>query len=64
MRAVVLRSHGGPEVLTFEDVEVPAPGPDEVQVHIRATALNRADILQRMGGYPDPRGAGFLEIPE
>ena len=63
MRAVVLRSHGGPEVLTFEDVEVPLPGPDEVQVHIRATALNRADILQRMGGYPDPRGAGFLEIP-
>ena len=63
MRAVVLRSHGGPEVLTFEDVEVPAPGPDEVQVQIRATALNRADILQRMGGYPDPRGAGFLEIP-
>jgi len=63
MRAVVLRSHGGPEVLTFEDVEVPAPGPDEVQVQIRATALNRADILQRMGGYPDPRGTGFLEIP-
>ena len=63
MRAVVLRSHGGPEVLTFEDVEVPRPGPDEVQVHIRATALNRADILQRMGGYPDPRGPGFLEIP-
>ena len=63
MRAVVLRSHGGPEVLTFEDAPVPMPGPDEVQVHIRATALNRADILQRMGGYPDPRGAGFLEIP-
>jgi len=63
MRAVVLRSHGGPEVLTFEDVEVPLPGPDEVQVQIRATALNRADILQRMGGYPDPRGPGFLEIP-
>ena len=63
MRAVVLRSHGGPEVLTFEDVKVPTPGPDEVQVHIRATALNRADILQRMGGYPDPRGVGFLEIP-
>jgi len=63
MRAVVLRSHGGPEVLTFEDVVVPAPGPDEVQVHIRATALNRADILQRMGRYPDPRGPDFLEIP-
>ena len=63
MRAVVLRSHGGPEVLTFEDAPVPMPGPDEVQVQIRATALNRADILQRMGGYPAPRAPGFLEIP-
>lgn len=63
MRAVVLRSHGGPEVLGFENVPVPVAGPDEVLVQIRATALNRADILQRLGGYPDPRGSGFLEIP-
>ena len=38
------------------------PGPDEVVVDIVATALNRADVLQRMGGYPDPRG-GPIEIP-
>jgi putative PIG3 family NAD(P)H quinone oxidoreductase len=55
MRAVVLRSYGGPEVLTFEDVDDPVPGPDEVVVEIAATALNRADLLQRMGAYPDPR---------
>jgi putative PIG3 family NAD(P)H quinone oxidoreductase len=55
MRAVVLRSYGGPEVLTFEDVPDPSPGPDEVVVAIAATALNRADLLQRMGLYPDPR---------
>lgn len=63
MRAVVLRSRGGPEVLTFEDVPDPVPGPDEVRVHIRATALNRADILQRLGGYADPRPGLTHEIP-
>jgi putative PIG3 family NAD(P)H quinone oxidoreductase len=55
MRAVVLHSHGGPEVLTIEEVDDPVPGPDEVVVDIAATALNRADLLQRMGLYPDPR---------
>ena len=63
MKAVVLRSYGGPEVLTFENVPDPEPGPDEVLVAVRATALNRADILQRMGAYPDPRRGLGLEIP-
>jgi hypothetical protein len=40
----------------------PVPGPDEVLVDIAATALNRADLLQRMGLYPDPRGR-TPEIP-
>lgn len=56
MRALVLRTHGGPEVLTIEDVADPVPGPDEVVVDIAATALNRADLMQRRGLYPDPRG--------
>lgn len=62
MRAVVLRSHGGPEVLGIEDVAAPVPGPGEVLVDVRATAMNRADLLQRMGLYPDPF-PGPLEIP-
>jgi putative PIG3 family NAD(P)H quinone oxidoreductase len=62
MRAVVLRSHGGPEVLTIEEVDDPAVGPDEVLIDVAATALNRADLLQRMGMYPDPRGRA-IEIP-
>ena len=61
MRAVVLRSYGGPEVLGIEDVPDPVSGPEEVLVDVRATALNRADVLQRMGLYPGPRSA--LEIP-
>lgn len=54
MRAIVLDSYGGPEVLTLRDVPDPVPGPDEVVVAVVTTALNRADILQRMGRYPGP----------
>jgi len=61
VRAVVLRSHGGPEVLTIEEVADPVPGPEEVLVGVTATALNRADLLQRRGLYPGPPAA--LEIP-
>jgi putative PIG3 family NAD(P)H quinone oxidoreductase len=62
MRAVVLRSHGGPESLTIEDVPDPVGGPEDVVVKVHATALNRADLLQVMGMYPNPRPAA-LEIP-
>lgn len=61
MRAVVLREHGGPEVLHVEDVADPEPGPDEALVAVRATAVNRADLLQRMGMYPGPPAE--VEIP-
>lgn len=62
MRAVVLRSYGGPEVLTFEDVADPVPLPDQILVEVAATALNRADIVQRTGRYPSPEPAD-VEIP-
>jgi len=61
MRAVVLERRGGPEVLQVRDVPDPQPGPDEVVVEVVATALNRADVLQRMGLYPGPPMA--YEIP-
>jgi len=62
MRAVVLRSHGGPEVLTIEEVPDPTPGAEDIVVDVQHTAINRADVLQRMGLYPDPRGRE-IEIP-
>ncbi len=62
MRAVVLRSHGGPEVLQFEDVASPIVGEQDILVTVAATALNRADLLQRMGFYPNPFPSG-PEIP-
>ena len=52
MRAVVLRTHGGPDCLTIENVDDPAVGADEVLIDIAASALNRADLLQVMGLYP------------
>jgi NADPH:quinone reductase len=54
MRAVVLESYGGPEVLEVREVPDPVPGPEEVVVEVAATALNRADLLQRLGRYPGP----------
>ena len=62
MRAVVIDEYGGPEVLQVTDVPDPAPGPDEILIRVAHTAVNRADILQRTGGYPDPQRRS-REIP-
>lgn len=50
-------SPGGPEALEFADVPDPVPGPGEVVLAVTATAVNRADVLQRRGFYPPPPGA-------
>src|SRR4051794_37552619 len=57
MRAVTVPSPGGPEVLTVTDLPDLSPGPGEVVVDVVATAVNRADLLQRQGFYPPPPGA-------
>ena len=57
MRAVVIREPGGPEVLTVADVPDPTPGPGEVLIAVVAAGINRADLLQREGGYKPPEGA-------
>lgn len=54
MRAVVLSEFGEPSVLRLAEIPEPQAGPDEVLVDVRATALNRADLLQRRGLYPNP----------
>jgi NADPH:quinone reductase-like Zn-dependent oxidoreductase len=55
MRAVIIREHGGPEVLSLEEVADPSPGPGEVLVKVRAVALNHLDVWVRRG----VAGAGF-----
>ena len=54
MRAVVVTTHGGPEVLQVHEVPDPVPGPDEILVDVETSAVNRADLLQRRGLYPGP----------
>ncbi|PZN09740.1 MAG: NADPH:quinone oxidoreductase [Bacillota bacterium] len=57
MRAVLVRQPGGAEQLFLGEYPTPEPGEGELLVRVRATALNRADILQRRGLYPPPPGA-------
>src|SRR5437868_2009180 len=57
MRAVVITQSGAPEVLEIQDVEMPEPVGDQVRVRVRASGINRADLLQRAGGYPAPAGS-------
>ncbi len=56
MRAAVITEPGGPEVLQIQELPDPAYGAEEVLVTIKASALNRLDLLQRRGRYPIPPG--------
>lgn len=53
MRAIVLRRHGGPESLALEERREPHPGPGEVRIAVAAAGVNFADVLARVGLYPD-----------
>lgn len=53
----MITAPGGPDVLRVQEVPDPVPGPGEVLLRVAATAVNRADIMQREGNYPPPPGA-------
>jgi len=57
MRAITIAEPGGPDVLTLADVPDPVPAEGEVLVEVAASAVNRADVLQRQGFYDPPPGA-------
>ena len=57
MRAVVLDGFGEVNVMSVGEVPTPVPGPDEVLVRVEGAGVNRADLLQRRGFYPPPKGA-------
>jgi putative PIG3 family NAD(P)H quinone oxidoreductase len=60
MWAITMDGHGGPEVLRWSEVLDPIAGPGEVVVDVVATAVNRADLLQRQGFYEPPPGASDI----
>jgi len=60
MLAITTNGSGGPEVLEWTKVADPTPGPGEVIIDVAATAVNRADLLQRQGHYPPPPGASEI----
>ncbi len=68
MNAVVLHEHGGPEVLEFESIPVPEPGPGQVRVAVKAVALNHLDLWVRRGGpafhleYPHRLGSDIAGV--
>ena len=56
MQAITVSTPGGPEVLRLATVPDPTPTAEQILVRVRATALNRADVMQRLGQYPPPPG--------
>jgi putative PIG3 family NAD(P)H quinone oxidoreductase len=63
MKAIVIGKHGGPEALEYREIPDLVPGPDDLLVQVKATALNRADLQQRRGSYPQPGAKPAFEIP-
>src|SRR4029077_8563735 len=58
--AVRIHKAGGPEVLTYEDVDLPAPGQGQVRVKQGAAGINFIDVYFRNGAYPPPGGYPFI----
>lgn len=68
MKAIIIRSYGGPDTLSYEDVDTPKPGPGEALVRLEAVGVNFIDVYHRTGLYPLPlpltpgsEGAGVVE---
>src|ERR1700741_2974829 len=60
MTVIGISTPGGPEVLLPETRAVPAPGPGEILIKVKAAGVNRPDVAQRAGSYPPPPGASDL----
>jgi len=58
--AVRVHKHGGPEVLTYDDIEIPPPGPGQVKLRQHAAGINYIDTYFRSGAYPSPVGMPFV----
>jgi NADPH2:quinone reductase len=59
-KAILVPRHGGPEVLEYREIDVPPPGPGEVQIRQAAIGLNFIDTYFRSGLYPAPNGFPYV----
>ena len=57
---MIVTGSGGPDVLSLGEADIPTPGPGDLMVEVVAAGVNRADLLQRQGRYPPPRGASDI----
>jgi len=56
MKAITLSDFGGSDMMQFTEVEIPTPVDNQVLIRVRATSVNRPDVIQRQGNYPAPPG--------
>ena len=56
MKAITLKDFGGPEMMFFTEVDTPSPGDNQILIQVKATSVNRPDIIQRQGNYPATPG--------
>jgi NADPH:quinone reductase len=63
MRSIRIKRPGSYDVLEFVERPMPAPGPEDLLVKVRAIGVNRADCMQRLGTYPIPPGVDWGDIP-
>ena len=63
MKAIVVTTAEGKGNLEYREIPDPVAGPEDLLIDVKATALNRGDILQRMGGYPQPGPKPEFEVP-
>lgn len=63
MKAIVVNNVDGKGTLEYQEIPDPVAGPEDLLIDVKATALNRGDILQRMGGYPQPGPKPEFEVP-
>ena len=61
MKVIDFEGFGGAEVLRFSERPMPECGPEQILIRVKAAGVNRADILQRQGHYPPPKGE--IDIP-
>lgn len=57
MKAIVINES---QALVWTEAEIGDPGPHEISIEVRASAVNRADLMQRRGFYPPPQGASEI----